>query len=248
MQNNAVSVQQFVDKALSTICKRAVTTTGCGRTDTGVHATQFYLHFDTAETITDCARFLFRGNALLPDDIVLLNLFAVSATSHARFDAASRTYHYIIHHHRNPFVKKLSSYVHSSIDINLMNDCCKILKRHSEYGCFSKSRTQVKTFTCVIDNAKWYTCGEFTIFTITADRFLRGMVRAIVGTLLNVNSGKISMEDFEKIIMSGNRQLAGRSVSPDGLYLTGVVYPYITNVKWRMPPFILNNTEVVQTL
>ncbi|HRC32076.1 MAG TPA: tRNA pseudouridine(38-40) synthase TruA [Bacteroidia bacterium] len=242
IQHNAISVQQLVDEAIGKVVGKPTVSLGCGRTDTGVHATQFYIHFDVENKISDTAKFIFQTNAILPFDICVFNLFDVDDKCHARFDATSRTYHYIIHHAKNPFVNNMSAYMPSKIDLGLMNECCQILYRYTNYECFCKSNTQVKTFECKIEKAEWYVCGEFTIFTITADRFLRGMVRAIVGTMMNVNNRKITLNNLEEIIQSNNRRNAGKSVNPHGLYLTQVKYNFISNPVLRLP-VIIGQTE-----
>lgn len=226
IQPNAITVQAAVDKALATILRNPTETIGCGRTDTGVHSTQFFLHFD-AEVIQDELIFLGGINALLPPDIAAKRLIKVEANAHARFDAVARTYEYHIYFTKNPFYHDYGYYLRDRPDIGLMNKGAKIIQEQSDFSCFSKSRTQVKTNICKITEAYWEYVGDQLIFTITADRFLRNMVRAIVGTLLDIGRNHTQLEDLSAILESKNRSNAGTSVPASGLFLTKVKYPYI---------------------
>lgn len=223
-QPNASSVQETLEKALSLLLRKHIAVTGAGRTDAGVHAKQMYGHFDY-DGIVSIDFLKKRLNALLPSDIAIRNIVEVAADAHARFDAASRTYEYWIVNHKDPFLDSYSYYLHQTPDVKLMNEAAELLYEYNDFQCFSKSNTDVRTYLCDIKKAGWTAISDKLVFTITADRFLRNMVRAIVGTLLDVGLDKISKEDVKKIIESKNRSKAGVSVPAHALYLTGVVYP-----------------------
>jgi tRNA pseudouridine38-40 synthase len=228
IQPDAISVQEILNKALHTLLRESIEIVGAGRTDSGVHATQMFAHFDSS-IIPDKKQFIHRLNSFLPKDIVIYNMHEVSTTAHARFDATSRTYEYHIHTYKNPFMHERSWYVQQPLNIQLMNEAAKILLEYEDFECFSKVHTDVKTFICKITEAYWTQEDTKLKFTITADRFLRNMVRAIVGTLINIGLEKITLTDFRKIIESKNRSQAGFSVPAHGLYLVRVNYPYINN-------------------
>ncbi|HLW62002.1 MAG TPA: tRNA pseudouridine synthase A, partial [Flavobacterium sp.] len=197
-----------------------------GRTDAGVHASSMYAHFDTEQEF-NAAQMIQKLNSFLPEDITVYRFFDVSDQAHARFDAVSRSYEYHIHTFKNSFLKGLSWYHFRPLDIEKMNQAAKILLEYEDFECFSKAHTDVFSFDCTISNAHWEQKNDCLIFHITANRFLRNVVRAIVGTLIYVGSGKIAVEDVRKIIQSKDRGKAGFSVPAHGLYLTRVVYPYI---------------------
>lgn len=226
VQPDAISIQETLDKALSLLLRQNIEIVGAGRTDSGVHAKQMFAHFDTDE-ITDIPKLIQRLNSYLPKDIVIYNISLVHEDAHARFDATSRTYEYYIHSYKDAFINEGSWYVHQNLDIDKMNEAAKILLEYTDFECFSKVHTDVKTFNCSITQAFWKQNGNQLIFTISADRFLRNMVRAIVGTLINVGIHKLSLDEFRKIIESKNRSKAGFSVPAHGLYLVEVKYPYL---------------------
>ena len=223
-QPNAISVQEVLEKALSTLLRYTVSIVGAGRTDAGVHAKQMFGHFDVDE-ILNTEELLYKLNSFLPADISIHTIFVVNDEAHTRFDAISRTYEYWIVQNKNPFLSDFAYYLKHSLDVAKMNEAVKVLFEYKDFQCFSKSNTDVKTYLCKITKAEWEVRNEKLIFTITADRFLRNMVRAVVGTLLEVGLGKISKEDVKKIIESKNRSKAGASVPAHGLYLTKVEYP-----------------------
>ncbi len=253
IQQNAVSVQEVFNKALQTLLRQPVETIGCGRTDTGVHARQLFVHFDVKEGVG----FKVRGarnvqatsyqlsttnnepstinhqlkaslNAILPKNIAVKTVLSVAADAHARFDATLRAYEYHIHFDKDPFKQNYSWQLRDFPDVELMNQAANILKEYRDFSCFSKSNTQVKTNFCTIKEALWrQEAGGSLIFYIAADRFLRNMVRAIVGTLISVGKKEIEPETVRQIIESKNRSMAGMSVPACGLYLTQVIYPYI---------------------
>ena len=225
-QPNASSVQETLNKALSTLFKTEIDLVGAGRTDTGVHAKQMFAHFDLDFEI-DVSHFIHKLNSFLPADIAILNIHLVADDNHARFDATKRTYEYHIHTSKEVFSTDTSRYYHNQLNIELMNEACKELFNHSDFECFSKVHTDVNTFNCKIMEAHWQQNGNKLIFTIAADRFLRNMVRAIVGTMVNIGLEKVSLQEFKQIIESKDRNKAGFSVPAHGLYLTKVEYPYL---------------------
>ncbi len=232
-QPNASSVQETLNKALSTVLNRTIDCMGAGRTDTGVHATQMYAHFDCDE-LQNTTSIIHKLNSFLPQDIVVHDLIQVHDDAHARFDATKRTYEYHIHSFKNAFLQNKSWYFHQKLTIDLMNEACKILFNHTDFQCFSKVHTDVNTFDCKIYEAFWKEENANLIFTISADRFLRNMVRAIVGTMINVGLEKITLEEFQTIIESKDRNKAGFSVPAQGLYLTEIEYNYLKNKENRL--------------
>ena len=225
-QPNSITVQEVLNKALSTLLKKEIDVTGAGRTDTGVHAAQMYAHFDYEEAIN--SDYLTQKlNSFLPKDIVVYRLIAVHEDAHARFDATSRTYEYHIHTFKDAFINEGSWFHFHPLDVSKMNEAATILFEYKDFKCFSKTHTDVRTYNCVIKEAYWEQKGNKLIFTVSADRFLRNMVRAIVGTLVNVGLGRITLQDFRDIIESRDRKKAGFSVPAHGLYLTKVTYSYI---------------------
>lgn len=279
IQPNAITVQEVINKALSTLLRQPIETTGCGRTDTGVHATQLFAHMDVSiansplpigkevdesidhsptsigkdnsamihgpstinpSTVHDPStigqnivtinhnKCLGSLNALLPSDIAVKRIIPVHSEAHARFDATLRSYEYHIHFHKDPFKINRSWLVRDAPDVELMNQAAGILMEYTDFSCFSRSNTQVKTNNCKISRAEWVWSGEDSlVFHISADRFLRNMVRAIVGTLMMVGRKVIKPEEVRAIIDSKNRSNAGNSVPACGLYLTEVRYSYL---------------------
>lgn len=227
-QPDAKSVQETLTQALSLLLKTNLEIVGAGRTDTGVHAKQMYAHFDFESKI-NTSQLTNKLNSFLPKDIVIFNIIEVEEQAHARFDATKRTYEYHIHTFKDAFEYEGSWYYKNYLDVEKMNQACLILFKHTDFECFSKTNTDVRTFNCEIMEANWKQNGNKLVFTISADRFLRNMVRAIVGTLVNVGLGKIDLYDFEKIIESKNRSKAGFSVPAHGLYLTKVEYKYLNS-------------------
>jgi len=225
-QPNASSVQETLEKALSLLLKSKIEIVGAGRTDTGVHAKEMFAHFDYPEPL-DAAFWITKLNSYLPKDIVIYAIIPVSDEAHARFDATSRTYQYHINTFKDAFSFEQSWYHHYPLDLAKMNEAAHILMEYTDFECFSKANTDVFTFNCKITQAFWQQNGNQVVFTITADRFLRNMVRAIVGTMINIGQGKIEVAHLRKIIESKNRNEAGFSVPAHGLYLTHIVYPYL---------------------
>jgi tRNA pseudouridine38-40 synthase len=224
-QHNAVSVQEVLNKALSTVLREPIETLGCGRTDTGVHAKAFFAHFDSeGESVVNYVRGI---NSILPHDIAIKNIIPVAADAHARFDATLRSYEYHIHFNKDPFKNNYSWLLRDVPDLQLMNEAAKVMMEYIDFSCFSKSNTQTKTNNCKISRAEWREQEGGIVFNISADRFLRNMVRAIVGTLLMVGRKEMEPECIRDIIQSKNRSNAGTSVPACGLYLTEVKYPYL---------------------
>lgn len=225
-QPNASSVQETVNKAVSVILNSEINLMGAGRTDTGVHATEMYAHFDFEKPF-DLKSIVHKLNSYLPKDIVVYAVIPVPDEAHARFDATKRTYEYHINTFKDAFLQDGSWYFHKKLDLDSMNEASKLLFNHTDFQCFSKVNTDVNTFDCTIFEAYWQQKDNQIVFTISANRFLRNMVRSIVGTLVNVGLHKISLDDFNEIIKSKNREKAGFSVPAHGLYLTKIEYDYL---------------------
>jgi len=223
-QPNAVTVQSSIEKALSLLLRFPTKITGAGRTDAGVHAREMFAHFDTENEI-DKHNLTHKLNSFLPKDIAIQEIIKVSPDAHARFDAVSRSYQYYIHPQKDPFLQDFSWHFHKELDIDLMNKAGKALLFFEDFQSFSKTHTDVKTFICHIEQAEWRKTDRQLIFHITADRFLRNMVRAVVGTLIEVGLHKINIDDFVKIIEAKDRSKAGFSVPAHGLFLTNIQYP-----------------------
>jgi len=229
-QPNGVSIQQCVEEALSVLLRRTVAVTGAGRTDAGVHARCMVAHFDVVPDATpsglDCSILTDKLNKMLPADIAVSQIVPVKHDAHARFDALARTYKYIVTDKKNPFRHEyVCGMSLRSVDFETMNEACTVLFEYSDFTSFSKLHTDVKTNLCHIFEAGWTKSDDEWIFTIRADRFLRNMVRAIVGTLLDVGRGKLTINDLRNIIEAKDRCRAGMSVAPEGLVLFDVAYP-----------------------
>lgn len=226
IQENALTVQEVMTNAVRLIWNKDFKMIGCGRTDTGVHAKEFYAHFDLAEEKSkeDLEELVNRLNRYLPDDIVIYSIFPVKADLHSRYDALSRTYEYYIHTRKDPFLNECSWLVHQKLDIDMMNRGGEIIKEYIDFTSFSKANVKRKTNLCKVSKANWKLSGHRLVFTITADRFLHDMVRAMVGTMIDLGQHKISLEDLRLIIESQDRCRAGESVPAKGLYLTRVEY------------------------
>jgi tRNA pseudouridine38-40 synthase len=223
-QPNAISVQQVLEEALSKMLRTKIVVMGAGRTDAGVHASQMFAHFEVTEEF-DIDAIIFKLNCYLPKDIAIHQIYEVHQKAHARFNALSRTYHYRISNKKNVFNSDFAYHVYFSLDVEKMNEACDIILQYKDFQCFSKSNTDVKTYHCDIKEAYWKIENDEFIFTITADRFLRNMVRAIVGTLIEIGLGKMEVDKLHDIIKSKDRSEAGFSVPAQGLFLTEIVYP-----------------------
>ncbi len=224
-QKNAPSVQQEIEEKLSIILGKETTVTGCGRTDTGVHANEFFLHFDADKELSNYTH-LHKLNTMLPPQIAVQNIYKVSLDFNTRFDALNREYVYLIHFNKNPFlIDKSLKLGKKNLDVNKMNQAANLLLEVEDFTSFSKVKTQTKTNNCDVTFAYWENIENGIKFTIKANRFLRNMVRAIVGTCLAVGEGKMEIEEFKQVIENKNRQSAGTSVPACGLYLKKVTYP-----------------------
>ncbi len=227
VQKNAPSVQETITRAINLIWGTDISLVGCGRTDTGVHAKEFFAHFNMAENRSkeDLDQLCFRLNRFLPDDIAIYRIFPVSGEMHARFSAVSRAYQYFIHTEKDTFLNDFSWFVHDFPDLEMMNEGAALIRTYEDFTSFSKLHSAAKTNICHITEAAWEKGGHHQlIFTITADRFLRNMVRAIVGTLVDLGHHKIDLEQLKRIIEGKDRCLAGESVPGKGLFLMKVVY------------------------
>ena len=219
-------MQETVNKAVSVLLNTEISIMGAGRTDTGVHAKEMFAHFDF-ETPINISSLIHKLNSYLPKDIAVYDIFPVQPDNHARFDATKRTYEYHINTFKDAFLQDESWYFHQELDINLMNKASELLFNYTDFQCFSKVNTDVNTFDCTIFEAHWTEEKGKLVFTISANRFLRNMVRAIVGTIINIGLHKISLEDFNAIIRSKDREKAGFSVPAHGLYLTKIDYDFL---------------------
>ncbi len=225
IQSNAPSIQEDVNIAFTTLLKQEIYVVGAGRTDTGVNASFFVAHFDIAEEIADTAKLIYKLNRILNQAIAIHKIYMVSPEMHARFSAISRTYKYVIDKEKNPFTYPFAYRLYPIPDIDRMNEACRILFEYDDFTSFSKLHTDTKTNICRIMEARWKECGHQLIFTIKADRFLRNMVRAIVGTMIEVGQGKLTLSGFRSIIESKNRCDAGVSVPGNALFLHDIEYP-----------------------
>lgn len=223
-QPNAISVQQVLEDAMSTQLRETISITGAGRTDTGVHAKKMVAHFET-NTSFKAEDLVYSLNAFLPEDISINQIYPVPDDAHARFDATERTYEYWIVKEKDPFFKDTAYCHRQPLNLSLMNQAASQLLDYDDFKAFSKSGTDVKTYQCKITSAFWEERGSLLIFTISADRFLRNMVRAVVGTLLEIGTEKTPLSNLKTIINSGDRAQAGASVPAKGLYLTEIRYP-----------------------
>jgi tRNA pseudouridine38-40 synthase len=223
-QPNATGIQAVIEDSLSKVLRASISITASGRTDTGVHCEQQFFHADLPDT-ADIERLVFQLNSILPADIAIPSIRPVAPDAHARFDAISRSYKYRIVMRKNPFTPGFAWFYFKPLDLRTMNQAAALLAGKHDFECFSKVKTDVSNFICDISEARWEQHGDRLEFTITANRFLRGMVRAIVGTLIDVGSGRTSLEEFRHILESRDRREAGQNVPPSGLYLVSVIYP-----------------------
>ena len=228
IQPDAPSVQETVEKCLSLKLGQTVSITGCGRTDTGVHARNYYAHFDVATAIKVTEKLAHQMNAFLPEDIAIYRIWQVAPEMHARFDAVSRTYRYYITRKKNPFHTADAFFLYGDLDVGKMQEAANILFDYEDFTSFSKTHTQVKTNNCRIMEARWFEQDGLLVFHIKADRFLRNMVRAIVGTLLEVGKGRMNLDEFRVVIERKDRCEAGTSVPAQALFLEEVAYTFIS--------------------
>lgn len=224
VQPNGISVQGELQRVLSTLLRQEIAITGAGRTDAGVHARKMVAHFDY-DGVVDCEQLAYKMNRMLPQDISVSKIDEVSTDMHARFSATERTYHYYIHTRKDPFQRAYSCYIHYPLDFELMNRAGKILTGYDDFGAFCKAHSDVKTTLCRVTRAEWIQTGDTTwYFEITANRFLRNMVRAVVGTLIDVGRGRLTLEEFRSVIEGKHRSDAGESMPGNALFLEDVKY------------------------
>ena len=224
IQPGTPTVQEVLNRALSTLLREEIQVVGAGRTDSGVHASFYVAHFDTCQSLEYPEQTVYKLNRILGKDIAVSRIYPVATDKHARFSAVSRTYQYFIDKNKNPFTCEYAWKVYPLPDIRLMNEACQVLFEYRDFTSFSKLHTDVKTNNCIIMDAHWKDTGKQLIFTIKADRFLRNMVRAIVGTMVEIGQGKLTLADFRRIIESRNRCNAGTSVPGHALFLCHVDY------------------------
>ena len=225
IQPNGVSVQEKLQEALSTLLREPIVVTGAGRTDAGVHARMMVAHFDWEGAVIDGQQLAYKLNRLLPYDIAVSKVEPVSEEMHARFSAKSRMYRYYIHTVKDPFQRAYSCEIHYPLDFAKMNEAAKILTTYEDFGAFCKSGADVKTTFCDVTKAEWVQTSPTTwYFEIRANRFLRNMVRAVVGTLIEVGRGRLSIDDFKKVIEGKQRSDAGESMPGNALFLEDIVY------------------------
>ena len=239
-QPNGLSVQETVEKFLSVVARQQVAITGAGRTDAGVHASFYVAHFDVENDHLDNEKIIHNLNCLLPADIAVQAIFKVNDQAHARFDALNRTYQYFIVKAKDPFLRKFAAKESRVPNLVQMNEAAVHLYNYDDFTSFSKVGTDVKTNNCKIDLAHWVDEGHRLVFTIRADRFLRNMVRAVVGTLLEVGFGKLSVDDFCKVIEKKDRCSAGASVPAKGLFLVDIAYPESMSGGLIRPGFVID--------
>jgi tRNA pseudouridine38-40 synthase len=222
-QENAGSIQEEIEKAFAIVHRHAVQLTGASRTDTGVHALQNYFHFDYAGMIHP--QFLYKLNAVLPYDIVIAAISKVAPDAHSRFDAVSRSYRYQVYQHKDPFLQDRAYYFPYKLDVDKLNEAAAIFPGYTDYTSFSKRNTQVKTFTCTIQQSEWKMEKDLLVYYVTANRFLRGMVRGLTGTMLLAGRGRIPVAELHSIISARDCSRANFAVPAHGLFLVKVTYP-----------------------
>jgi tRNA pseudouridine38-40 synthase len=226
IQPNSVTVQKILDDSLSVVLSEKISTIGAGRTDAGVHAMVFCAHFDSiSPDLATKRNLVFRLNRYLPEDISVNSIKKVLPDANARYSAISRTYKYYISKIKDPFFDNSSWFLHGNIDITPMNEACKLLDNNSDFTSFSRLHSNVKTNICKIYNTEWEEADNRLVFTIRADRFLRNMVRALVGTMVEIGFGKMNLKEFEEIILAKDRRRARKSAPAKGLFLAEIEYP-----------------------
>lgn len=221
VQQNANSVQEEIEKALTIFYRNTFELTGSSRTDAGVHALQNFFHFDSATPVDDAS---YQLNAILPDDIVIKRIYEVAADAHCRFDAVRREYRYYIYHKKDPFIEDRAYYYPYALDMEAMNAAAKEIMQHTDFTSFSKRNTQVRSFICDITQSEWVRDNDGLVYKVAANRFLRGMVKGLVGTMLQVGRGKLTMDEFRQVILSKDCTKADFSVPSQGLFLFAVAF------------------------
>jgi len=229
--NTKKTIQFEIEKVFEILLKRKIQMTGSSRTDAGVHALQNYFHFDIDIPIQQWNgidseyQFKYKINAILPGDIVVKQLISVNEDSHCRFDAISREYNYYIYRHKNPFLQGRAFFYPYKLDLQKLQEAASIIKEYNDFTSFSKRNTQVKSFVCKVEISEWSFKSGYMIYHVKANRFLRGMVRALAATMLKVGRGKLSLSDFKEIIQAKDCTKASFAVPANGLFLISVRYP-----------------------
>lgn len=237
IQPNAITVQQVINESLGKILRQELNVVGCGRTDTGVHASYYVLHFDVEKSIDNFGKFLYHLNAVLPSDISVYEMHKVSDEKHARFDAVAREYHYFFSKTYHPFLNRFAHRLIQIPDKELLKAAANTIQQNTDFESFCKAHAANKTNICHVSESEWIERDDLLIYRIKADRFLRNMVRALTGTMLEIGLGKRNLDDLQKIFDAKDRRKAGMSVEPEGLFLTGVWYEGIGFEKQRKLPF-----------
>lgn len=239
IQPNANTVQQVLNESLSKILREDINVVGCGRTDTGVHASYFVLHFDVENSVEDIGKFLYHLNAVLPSDISVYEMKEVDIEKHARFGAVAREYHYFFTKNHHPFLNKYAHRLIQLPDVEILKAAANIIQQNTDFESFCKAHAANKTNICYVSESEWIETEDLLIYRIKADRFLRNMVRALTGTMLEIGLGKRKIEELQTLFEAKDRIKAGMSVDPEGLFLTGVWYERCGFEKqWRLPfPF-----------
>ena len=224
VQQNANSIQAEVEHAIQILQKEKITLTGSSRTDAGVHALQNFLHFDFEGELP--SHFTYKMNAILPPDIAIQKLIPVNSGAHCRFDAVTREYKYFIYRYKSPFLKDTAYYFPYKLNMDLLEQAAETIRNYDDFSSFSKRNTQAKTFICHISESKWYCENDRLVFYVVADRFLRGMVRALVATMLKIGRGKMTVDELKDIIEKKDSARASFAVPGHGLFLIAVNYPH----------------------
>jgi tRNA pseudouridine38-40 synthase len=236
IQPNAITVQEVMNESIGKILRQEVNVVGCGRTDTGVHASYYVLHFDMENPIADFGKFLYKINAVLPSDISVFEIHEVDIEKHARFDAFAREYHYFFTKKHHPFLNRFAHRLIQLPDVSLLQKAAQIIRQNTDFESFCKAHAANKTNICHVSESEWIETEDLLIYRIKADRFLRNMVRALTGTMLEIGLGKRNLDDLQKIFDAKDRSKAGMSVEPEGLFLTGVWYEGVGFEKqWKLP-------------
>lgn len=228
IQPHSISIQQKINESLNTILRtKDIHVVGCGRTDTGVHASEYFAHFDIGTKIENLDKLVYKLNRILPFDIAIQSIFSVNKDHHARFSPTKRTYKYYISLEKSPFFDKTSLFYNHSLNLDLLNQAAAIILDYIDFESFCKAHSDANNYLCTVTASYWEKIDNQIIYTVTANRFLRNMVRALVGTQLDVGRGYITIEDFKQIIESKKRTNAGKSIAAKGLFLQKIDYPFL---------------------
>ena len=236
IQPNAITVQEVMNESIGKILRQEVNVVGCGRTDTGVHASYYVLHIDVKTPVNDFGKFLYHLNAVLPSDISVDEMKEVDIEKHARFDAVAREYHYFFTKKHHPFLNRFAHRLIQLPDVSLLQKAAQIIQQNTDFESFCKAHAANKTNICHVTESEWIETDDLLVYRIKADRFLRNMVRALTGTMLEIGLGKRKIDELQSIFDAKDRRKAGMSVEPEGLFLTGVWYEGVGFEKqWKLP-------------